>query len=150
MRGVVAAIPGQTCVADFPYEGVLSQTMDIIEANYDFNPKNNFNNAVLTVKVSERIADITDVLKDLLISVKRLQAASVDNTTLMSRLLNGVGSVGLQIPLYYIRTRTIGHSLIMDHPINGIMGSPVLGIDGQQVLMGDYRSVLTIQLSGVS
>ena len=150
VRGVVIATPGQTCSVDFPYEGRSMQTMNILEARYTFNTINNYSERVLTVKVSQRIADITDVLKNLMIDVKRLQAGQVDTSSITTRLISGTGSIGIQIPSWQVKTRTIGHSLIQGHPINGIMGSPALGIDGQQLLMGDYRSALTIIQSGAT
>ena len=150
VKGVVIATPGQTCNVDFPYEGQPSQTMNILEAKYTFNTINNFSERVLSVKVSQRVANITDVLKNLLMDVKRLQAGQVDNTTLMTRLISGVGSVGLQVPSWKIKTRTSGHSFILGHTTNGKLGSPYLAIDGQQILLGNYKSAPIIVASGVS
>jgi len=150
VKGVVACVPGQTCVVDFPYEGQSTVTANIIEAKYEFNVYNNFADQVLTVKTSSRIADVTDVLKNLLLDVKRLQAGQVDTAGTLTRLLSGTGSFSLQIPLWKVKTRTIENSFVLGHPLNGKLGSPMLGVNGQQILLGDYRSAFTTVVSGVT
>jgi len=43
-----------------------------------------------------------------------------------------------------IKTNTIGHSFVLGHSVNGVLGSPALGVDGIQVALGDQNRTLTL------
>lgn len=146
--GVVNVTPGQTIIVNLPHENQSNKTYDILEARYDFSTKNCLADTTLNVKVSERIADITDVIKDLVLSVRQLQAANIDTTGILSRLMVATGSYGLRASDWKVRTRTLGNAFTVGHETNGKIGSPAVAINGSQVFIGDYRSSLTIERSG--
>lgn len=149
LQGLVILTPGNTVLVNLPFENQNNQTYDVLSATYTFDIKTLKSEKVLKTKISRRIVDITDVIKELILGVKELQANSIDTGGILSRLELSTGSTGLRESLWKVKTRTIGNSVIFGHPINGIMGSPVLGVNGSQILFGDHRDAQTIIVSGV-
>lgn len=51
---------------------------------------------------------------------------SAEDFTLFDRQIRAYGNNG-------------GHSFILGHPVNGVLGSGALGVNGSQILLGDHR-----------
>lgn len=132
IQGVVDVTPGTTCIVNMPFQNIVLQQYDILEAAYNFNPKNCFEEQVLKVKVSQRIKDVTDILKDLILSERRLAAAQIDDTATITRLLTGAGSAGLKVPTWTARSRAINDSFVFGHPVNGVIGEVGSPLHGTQ------------------
>lgn len=145
---VFSVTPGQLATINLPNEGITSTRYTIIEADYDFNPINNQIDDVLKVKVSNKRRDILDTLKQIILDIRRLQAGDIDTDDVITRIQLGPGSYGVRVSGWSVRTRTIGQSFILGHPINGRLGSPILAVNGSQVTLGDFRSAFTVQVSG--
>ena len=146
--GIATLTPGQTVWVNLPNQDAGSKTFSIIEASYNFTPVNCFSDSVLKARLSQRQGDVTDVLKQLILDVRRLQASDVDDTGVLSRLMTGTGSYGLKTQ-WQVKTRTIGNAFILGHATNGQLGSPEVGWGGGQVLLGSAGgSAYTVQYSG--
>jgi hypothetical protein len=141
--GITSMTPGQTVQLNQPYQNIVNQTYSIIEARYNFNIRNNMSDRVLKIKASERVRDITDVLKDLILSVNALKAGQIDTSQILTRIETFTGSFGLRMQTAAIRTNHIGNSFILGHPVNGVLGSPALSVLGSQIVLGDQRLGLT-------
>lgn len=122
IKGVLKITPGNSCTVNLPYEGHTNESMVILEANYTFNTINNQSEQVLQVKVGDRIQNILDVYKDMIVSQKKADLANVDTNSVTTRLISGGGSYGLQIPTWSVKTRVVDDSFILGHPLNGILG----------------------------
>lgn len=120
--GVFPLTPGETVIVNLPYEDQDTQTHDILEANYVFNKDTCFKEKVLTVKVSSRINDINDVIKDIILALRKVQAGQVDDAGILTRLMQATGSFGFRVPEWQISTRSINDTFIPGHPDNGIAG----------------------------
>lgn len=149
LHGIVALTPGDSVVVNLPNQNQSNKTYDILEANYDFTSDKMQKDKVLTVRVSKRITDLTDVLQQLLTDVASLNAGEIDNTAILSRLFIGAGSFGLKASSWKISTRTIGNANIVGHPTNGVVGSGIDGFGGGVVVVGsDARTSLVVAASG--
>lgn len=153
VEGIITLIAGNTIIVNEPFYNINNVVYDILEVKYTFNKENNFSNKVLTVKVSKRIKDITDTIKQLLLDVRKLQADDIDIADVISRLEFATGSFSVKVKEWEVKTRTLGSSFILSHPgtnpggvsAGGILGSVVAsGIN----FLGDSRSAFTIQQSG--
>jgi hypothetical protein len=136
IQGLINISAGTTALVNIVTENVLNETLDVIECTYDFNKENCYTEQVLRVKLSQRIADITDVLKDLLAKVKALESQKIDSEGIITRLLSFTGSIGIGISGWEVKSRYIGNGYILGHPINALLGSPAVGVNGQQLVLG--------------
>jgi len=136
IQGIVAITPGNTVVVNLPFENIVNETFQILDATYNFNPKNNEADDVLKVRVSERIGDLTDILKDIILRENRLDASRIDTSGILSRLEFASGSFGLRVKEWFVRTKTIGNSFVLGHAVNGQLGSPQVATGGGQVVLG--------------
>ncbi len=146
LNGVVAITPSQTCVCDFPYQSINSEVLDIVEVTYDLTPKKMFYDETVTVKVSRRVRNIVDTINQMSLDIKALQAKELDPSDVLTRLKLATGSFGLRVPLWKALTRNIGSDFILNHPINGKLGSG-LGAD-QPWLAGSKELTYTAVVSG--
>lgn len=122
MKGIFDLIPGNTVIVDLPNHGVESTTYKILSVDYALDSASLLSDKVVTVRVSERLRDLTDIIKDIVTSIKELQAGDIDTTDGLSRLVIGPGSMGLATSNWQISTRQIGNSFELDAPANGILG----------------------------
>ena len=152
VKGVINITPGNTAVVNIPFHNIYSQTYTILNAKYSFNKINNESSQVLELSLNKKIADFTDIMKDQMLRVKELETGPLEGT--LAFLQINEGSVGVQVSGWEVRTRTLGSSFILGHPINtgstgpiygGVLGSVVAsGIN----FLGDSKSAFTIQQSG--
>ncbi len=143
--GIATVTPGNTCIVDLPFDGINNQIYNILSATYLFDAKTSLKDQVLTVKVSEKIKDITDTLKQLILDVKKLQAADVDSSGVLTRLKTATGSLGFKVKEWSVGTRGIGSDFILGHGINGLLGSRT---SDQPYLIGSKALPYAIQASG--
>jgi len=127
LKDIAQLTPGNTVTVNLPYHNVNNQVYTILEADYNFTKENMYKDAVLKVKVSEKIPDIVDTIKQLALDIKKLQAERVDTTDVLTRLETVTGSVGLRAT-WSVKTRNIGSSFILGHPDRGRLGSTVSGV----------------------
>jgi hypothetical protein len=122
MQGLTLLNPGETITINLPNKGQSSVIYNILESNYQFNVTDNFQDYVLTVRVAKRISNLNDVLKTMLLDIKKLQAATIDPDAITSRISTFTGSLGLRIGSYTWSSRSINDSFILGHPQNGVLG----------------------------
>lgn len=137
LQSVINLTPSQTVVVNMPNERQANKTYEIIESSYDFTPKKTQWDMVLKVKVSQRISDVTDILKEIILAQKRLEAGDIDDKEVISRLQLATGSFSIAMRVSAVRTQNIGNSLILGHPVNGQLGEPEIGVGGGQVVLGN-------------
>ena len=59
----------------------------------------------------------------------------MDATQILTRYDQAVGSLGITAN-WTAYTRSQGNAFIVDHPVNGDIGSPQLGVNGSQLTLG--------------
>ncbi|MCK5624944.1 hypothetical protein KAI04_03830 [Candidatus Pacearchaeota archaeon] len=153
IKGVVDVIPSQTAFVNLPNQNVVSQTYDIISANYNFNKKNNLKEEVLIVDVNKKIDDLADTIKSLINDVKTIQSQDVDTADIITRFEIAAGSIGIRPSGITVSTRGLGSSFILGKGYHGVAGPTFGGILGSVVasginVLGDSRSGLHVFWSG--
>lgn len=134
INGVVNIIPGQTCVANIPYEGINNQTYTILNARYDFDTSNNRSQNVLSVDVNTKLSDITDIIADQLRRLRQVEANSIQGNIM--DLEAAIGSIGVSgATIAY--SRSIGSGFFFHVPLHNILDSP-------KSLLGDVRAGSTL------
>lgn len=96
IRNVINITPGQTCVINLPWQGIINETYSIIQAKYDFDKRNLLNNSSLTIKVNKKSPDVTDKLKDFETRIRKLESQDISNTDIITRLEYSIGSIGVR------------------------------------------------------
>lgn len=109
--------PGQTAVVMLPNDNVSGLTLKVFETNYDINQTTMLENRSISMRVGTRIQDTSDLLKNLVLTTRALQAADTDVTDIITRLSQSVGSIGTR-GHWYVKTRTdMGSSFIINDSI---------------------------------
>lgn len=142
---ITSLTTGNTVVVDLPYQNVNSETFKIIGVTYNINTRTLRENTVITLKLSQKIKETTDLLKQLLLDVKALQASEISTTDLLTRLESFTGSIGIKNFSWKINTRTLGSSFVLGHSGLGYLGSPITPI---QPFLGDHKTSYALQYSG--
>ena len=87
--------------------------IDILEVKYNFIKKSELSDSVVSVKVSRRLADVTDTIKQLVLDVKQLQSTDILVTDVISRMEFSVGSFGMRVKNWKVKENTatgsVGH-----------------------------------------
>lgn len=133
-EGVISIPAGQQVAVNLPYQNIVNQTFDVIESRYDFTAENMLYNTVNTVKVSRRVINVLDTLKDLALDVKKLQAEDIQTTDVLTRLEFANGSFGMKVSSWYVRTRNLYNSFILGTSINGVLGAQGELSSGEAIL----------------
>lgn len=142
VNGVVSVVAGQTVLVNLPYKNQSNQTYTVLEARYNFNPKTMLSGDVLELRLSSKINNLVDKIKQLALDIKKLQAQDLSTSDTISRLESAEVSGGFIANIWYIKTRTLGSSFIWGR---SQLGSPYV----PQKYLGDSRSAFTIIASGV-
>ena len=142
---ILVVTPGQTCIVNLPYQNINSEIFTILEARYNFTAESVLSENTLTIKVNEKIKDVTDTLKQIILDLKKLQVADIDASDVITRLETGTGSFGFKVDTWQVYTWDIGSKFILNHPINGRLGA-VTGT--QPYLAGSFGKSWSIQISG--
>ena len=145
VENVVAITPGNTCIVDLPNQNISNQTYTILEAKYNFTPKKMFEDNVLTVRLNEKAKDILDTWKEIILDIKRLQVADINDSDVLTRLQNATGSFGFRVNTWTVNTFDVGSRFLLSHPVLGRLGT-VTGT--QPYLSGSFAQTYTFNQSG--
>ena len=139
--------PGDSVTVTLPFVNVSGLKYEVIETNYDFNPINNREERVMSARVNRRIDDYNDTMKEVILTLRKLEAEDAIDTDVISRLEFGAGSYEPDVKSWYVYTRTLGSSFVLNSPLYGDLGS---GTDqvAPQTYLGDSRGALVSQYSG--
>ena len=91
--GVLDVTPGQTAVADFPFQNINSQTYSILNVTYSFNSINNQSEHVVQVSLNKKIQDFTDTMKDQIITTRRIETGPLEGK--LTRLETSVNDIDI-------------------------------------------------------
>lgn len=149
VNNIIDITPGTSITVNLPNLNQENIDYQILEVNYKFNKTTRKSNNVLKVKLNKRIIDINDTIKQLKIDVKKLQSENIVNSEIINRLFYSIGSFGFRVKEWNVKTRSIGDSFVLGHPVNGVLGSPVVGTSGGQVVLGSATAgTFSVQRSG--
>ena len=138
--------PGQTVVMNMPWNGVSGAQLKVFETTYNMTKSNLLSDSVISFRAGNRIRDTSDLLQEIILKQRELEAIDTDPSDTVTKFRTATGSLGLRTH-WYISTRTLGSSFVLNHPSLGDLGS---GTDqaGTQSYLGDSRGSLVIQESG--
>lgn len=142
LNGIHTVNAGNTCIVNLPNENINNQTYNILSAKYNLNPQDSLTNNHLRIEVSQYVKDITDIIKSLMLSIKKIETDSLMTDGLWQSYQFRPGSIGAEVSSWLVQTRNIGSSFILGHNVNGLLGSYANHV------LGDWRSALTTQQSG--
>jgi len=134
--------PGDTCIVNIPFYNISDVKYDILEAKYDLTKSNLLNDTVLSIKVNKKIPDITDTLKDILLTQKKMQSQDIQDSDLLTRYKLSTGSFGRSGSGTEVWIQPIGSSFILGHQELGLLGSYT------SHTLGDWRLGSTLNWSG--
>jgi hypothetical protein len=118
---------GQTVTANLSDFGMNEMDVPILNISYTFDKSNNLDEEVISIKVNRKIVDITDQLTGIERRLEALESSDLQDTDLLTRLIQAAGSLNIVGSYWEVRTRAItGKNLIYDDPVFGIMGSATL------------------------
>ena len=143
IKAISSLTIGNTIVVNLPNQNISSENFKIIETNYSINKANLLNEAVLDISVSQRIKDIVDIFGQMIKDIKQLQGDQINTSDTLTRYDLETGSAGFKTAGWYLRTRTLGSSFVLSHPIRGLLGS-----NANQSYLGDSRGAAVIAVSG--
>ncbi len=148
LHGIIILTAGQTVVVNLPDEGIDNITYNMLEVKYTFTTKSTLSEQVVTVKVSKKIRDIADTIKQLILDVKKLQGGEISDA-ILTRLETSIGSAGITGLSWEVQTRTLGSTFVLTHSFHGKIGSPAAVQGGtDQMVLGDSRGPTVIERSG--
>lgn len=138
--GISVLLAGQSVIVNLPNQNISNQTYEILEVNYEVDQVTLLSDTILSVRVSKKIKDITDTLKQILNELRRTQADAIISEDVITRLETMTGSLGLRWH-WDVYTRAINDSMIWGHltPANGHWGV---------AKWGDRRSAKALSISG--
>ena len=143
LQGTVRLIAGNTVVVNLPNQNISSQTYDILEANYEFTTSSCLAEKVLSVTVSKKIGDVVDSWKQMIIDIKKLQAENTLSTDVFTRLEFSVGSAGLKVKEWFVKTRSMEDSFIIGR---SMLGSEIVN----NFLYGEPDPNVAVSTSGIT
>ncbi len=113
LHDVINLIPGNTVIVDMPHQNINNETFTVLQSRYTFNKNTILSNQVLEVKVSKKIKDFLDTIKELMLAIRKMQADSIETADVISRLEFATGSFGMRIKEWEVRgniaTGSVGH-----------------------------------------
>lgn len=142
-KGWADVTPGATAGVYEPYQEVSGAGFNIIKATYTFTPPELQSEQVLKLTLNKKLIDGSDIIKQALLDIKRLRAQDILTNDLYTRMQIVNGSAGVKTASWFVDTRTLGSSFILNHPTWG-----VLGVQGTQPYLGDSRGAKTVVRSG--
>lgn len=154
LKNIVSITPGETCTINLPWHNINNQTFSIIQANYEFNKTNIYNNSTLTIKVNRESPDVIDKFKEIETRLRKLESQDISDSDVITRLEYTTGSLSLRTSGVIIWQRTnLGSSFILGKGYHGTTGPTFGGILGSVIrsginFLGDSRNSLAIYYSG--
>jgi hypothetical protein len=122
VEDVFIITPGHTAIVNLPQNNINNETYTILEVNYDFSPKKLLSDNVVSLKLNKKSRDVTDMLKKMIIDIKKLQASDIDETDIFTRFESATETFNFDIKNWKAYTGNIGSSFILGHPDNGRLG----------------------------
>lgn len=145
MRGVYDANLGDTLEVTLPYQGINNEPFKIMEISYDINTSNLFSEQIISFTLNEKIKDFVDEFGNVIRDLRKVQAADIDDTDIISKIEFGGGSAVAFVNWWKVKTVTdLGSSFILSHPTLGKLGG---GLTPQPYL-GDSRGPSSVIFSG--
>lgn len=138
--------PGQTVLVHLPFENISGTTMKVIQTTYNVTKQALRTDSTIDVRVGNRIHDVSDVLRDLIIKKRELDAYDTDSADIITRYRSATGSFGVR-QHWFMRTQTFGSSFILGNATYGDLGSGANQANPQTYL-GDSRGSAVIIESG--
>src|SRR3990167_275391 len=126
IQGVFDLTVGNTAIINLPYQNISNETHQIIQINYDIDHDSLNGETVASVRVGNRIKDMSDKLKQLILEVRALQAQAMDDPEIFTRLYQGNGSFGIRTQSWYFKTRNIGSGWVVGASNNSYVGSTLV------------------------
>jgi len=143
LQGIEPLNAGVTIPVYLPFHNV-SGTYNIFQIDYKLNKINNLSEQIMTLKVGEKIPDITDKIKQNILDIKKIQAGDIDPTDIITRLLAFTGSAGFKVNSWSASTAPIGSDWYLGTPAsaNSFVGSP------GSYWVGSHSITWTVNYSG--
>ena len=104
---------GNTIIINLPNEGIVSEEFQIIGVEYDITTRNLLADEVVLVRVSQKVIDMIDILKNQILALRQLQAQEIDTTDVYTQLLQYERSGLAFVKSWYVYSRTINNSFIL-------------------------------------
>ena len=145
---VVALTAGNTIIVNLPNSGVANKVFEILEVSYKFNNDTIQSDQVLKIKVSKKLLDVTDTLKDILNQLKQLQSKDISSSDVITRLEQDYGESKIRVKEWFVTVSTIGNAFVIGGAVNGILGSPQLSSGGDQLVLGSGSAAPPLIISG--
>lgn len=131
LNGVLAVTPGNTATVNIPFHNIGSETYKILNAKYNFTPRNNLSDNVLSVSLNKKIADMTDITKDILLRLKKIEGSEVE--TSLTLIETAIDSLSVEVSDYNVISRSIGSGFYFGLPGHNIFNDT-------DSLYGDMRT----------
>jgi len=153
VKGFFNITPSNTCIVNFPLEDIDNSTVNILEASYDFNKRSNLSEQVVQIKVNKKIDDFTDIMKQQILDIKKMQGGDISDSDILTRFQSTPGSLSIRTSGLLVYTRTgLGSSFVLS--LGGAQTNPQAGgrlgsIIGSGInFLGDSRNGLVLIYSG--
>ena len=114
IRGINELIPGNTVIVDLPDQNISNQTFSVISVTYNINKNTLLSQEIIKCKLSTKIKDIVDVIKQMILDIKGLQNKDIDQSELLTRYEWGTGSFSVR-QHYEVYTRDVSGCPIWDY-----------------------------------
>lgn len=129
VKNISSLTLGQTVTVDLPNQNINSESYRILELTWNINKENLLLESVLSVRVSQRLKEVTDVLAKIISEQKKLQAEGIDPSDVITKIYNIGGDVAFGEFSWDVSTRIIGSAFVLDHNVWGQLDGPGI-LDG--------------------
>lgn len=120
----------------------LNNQYQVVETDYKFDKESVQSENILNVTMSKKFIDITDKLKELKNRLDSLETQNLQDTDVLTRLVQTSDSVQVVGSRWNIYSRGIGSSFILGTNVNGLLGSYT------NHSLGDWRTGINFIFSG--
>ena len=103
----------------------INDTVGILQVTYTLDKSTQLSERAISIKLNKKITDLTDQMKNLSDRIKKLESSNMIEDATITRFLDyETGSLTVTGSNWYVKTREIGSSFIIGHPVHGVIGSP--------------------------
>ena len=145
INGWYEFMPGQTCAVKLDDFSIDEPTLPIVEGIYNFDEESVQSEDVITLRIDRREIDITAKIRDMNKRLELLESQDRQDTDIITRIEQGVGSALVVGSYWELRTRSAtGSVMIWGNPRYDTWGTDVWGTDADAfgprsvVLSGGY------------
>lgn len=142
IKGFYQIDPGQTVNMQLSDFGIDEDQITVIEQKFNFNKRNCLSENISTFTLSKKFVDITDQIKDMKDRIKNLENTYFQQGDIITRLVTDIEDFNIVGSHYNVFYRGIGSAFILNHPVNGLLGSYA------SHSFGDWRTGSTLLFSG--